>query len=125
MANEAPRTIEFAGLKAQYARLKPEIDTRIQVVLDHGRDIIEALAAGKPVLTVGSWDTFVTTGETGILQSSFDAAALARDILRLAGDRELCARLGRAGQERVGRLCNGPDRARDLAEVWRRTSRQV
>lgn len=90
-----------------------------------GRDIIEALAAGKPVLTVGSWDTFVTTGETGILQSSFDAAALARDILRLAGDRELCARLGRAGQERVGRLCNGPDRARDLAEVWRRTSRQV
>lgn len=32
--------IEFAGLKAQYARLKPEIDTRIQVVLDHGRFIM-------------------------------------------------------------------------------------
>lgn len=37
---EASWTVEFSGLKAQYARLKPEIDTRIQVVLDHGRFIM-------------------------------------------------------------------------------------
>lgn len=32
--------IAFADLKAQYARLKPEIDARIQAVLDHGRFIL-------------------------------------------------------------------------------------
>ncbi len=31
--------IPFADLKAQYARLKPEIDARIQAVLEHGRFI--------------------------------------------------------------------------------------
>ena len=83
-----------------------------------GRDIIEALAAGKPVLTVGSWDTFVTDGQTGILQEAFDAEALARAIVRLADDRGLAARLGAAGRERVMRLCNGPERAAELLAVW-------
>lgn len=35
----APK-IDFAGLKAQYARLKPEIARRIQTVLDHGQFIL-------------------------------------------------------------------------------------
>ncbi len=33
-------TIEFAGLKAQLARLRPEIEARIAAVLDHGRFIM-------------------------------------------------------------------------------------
>lgn len=37
---EAPPAIEFAGLKAQYRHLKPEIDARIAAVLDHGRFIL-------------------------------------------------------------------------------------
>ena len=32
--------IDFAGLKAQYARIKPEIALRIQTVLDHGQFIL-------------------------------------------------------------------------------------
>lgn len=32
--------IDFAGLKAQYARIKPEIARRIQTVLDHGQFIL-------------------------------------------------------------------------------------
>lgn len=35
-----PPKIDFAGLKAQYARLKPEIARRIQAVLDHGQFIL-------------------------------------------------------------------------------------
>lgn len=35
-----PPKIDFAGLKAQYARLKPEIARRIQTVLDHGQFIL-------------------------------------------------------------------------------------
>lgn len=88
-----------------------------------GRDIIEALAAGKPVLTVGSWDTFVSTGETGILQEQFDAEELAGHIIRMADHRANSAAMGAAGRERITRLCDGPQRAADLADVWRRTAR--
>jgi dTDP-4-amino-4,6-dideoxygalactose transaminase len=38
--NSASNTIEFVDLKAQYRRLKPEIDRRIQAVLDHARFIM-------------------------------------------------------------------------------------
>ncbi len=34
------RAIDFAGLRAQYARLKPEIARRIAAVLDHGRFVM-------------------------------------------------------------------------------------
>jgi len=32
--------MEFVDLRAQYQRLKPRIDARIQTVLDHGRFIL-------------------------------------------------------------------------------------
>lgn len=35
-----PPKIDFAGLKAQYARIKPEVARRIQAVLDHGQFIL-------------------------------------------------------------------------------------
>lgn len=35
-----PPKIDFAGLKAQYARIKPEVARRIQTVLDHGQFIL-------------------------------------------------------------------------------------
>lgn len=34
------KKIDFAGLKAQYARIKPEVSRRIQTVLDHGQFIL-------------------------------------------------------------------------------------
>ncbi|MGQ0671751.1 MAG: glycosyltransferase family 4 protein [Hyphomicrobium sp.] len=84
-----------------------------------GRDILEAMAAGKPVLSVGRDATFVETGVTGVLQHAFDAETLADEILALAADREKLARLGVAARERVLRLCDGPSRARDLADLWK------
>jgi glycosyltransferase involved in cell wall biosynthesis len=83
-----------------------------------GRDVIEALASGKPVLSVGRWNRFVETGMTGILQPRFDAAALADDLIRLAADRTTCEEMGRKAIERMRRLCGGRDRAADLAAVW-------
>lgn len=84
-----------------------------------GRDILEGLAAGKPVLAVGRYDRFVETGVTGLLQSEFDAERFADAILRLADDPAECARLGTAGRERVATLCDPVSRAADLADVWR------
>ncbi|MDP7604971.1 MAG: hypothetical protein QF546_14155, partial [Alphaproteobacteria bacterium] len=48
----------------------------------------------------------------------FDGPSVVEGILRLADDRELCRRLGDAGRERIATLCNGPERAAQLLEVW-------
>lgn len=83
-----------------------------------GRDILEALAAGRPVLSVGQDQTFVETGVTGILQSEFDAVRLAGEICRLADDRNLIVRMGSLARGRVANLCDGKSRANDLAQMW-------
>ena len=83
-----------------------------------GRDILEGLAAGKPVMSVGTYNRFVETGVTGLLTVDFDAADWAREIVRLADEPERGVRMGRQGRARVAELCNGPARAQDLLDVW-------
>lgn len=82
-----------------------------------GRDVLEALAAARPVASVGRYSRFVEDGVTGFLQPRFDAHGLAARLVESARDRGHLAALGAAGQERVAKLC-GPDNARQLAEVW-------
>jgi glycosyltransferase involved in cell wall biosynthesis len=83
-----------------------------------GRDIIEALGLGRPVVTLGTWNKLVEHGRTGFIFPEFDGPSVVEGILRLADDRELCRRLGDAGRERIATLCNGPERAAQLLEVW-------
>jgi glycosyltransferase involved in cell wall biosynthesis len=84
-----------------------------------GRDILEAMAAGCPVVSIGKDQTFVETGTNGILHETFDAAAVARSLADLADEQERLARLGAAARKRIADLCNGPARAGELAAVWR------
>ena len=84
-----------------------------------GRDIIEALAAGKPVVSVGQYDRFVENDKTGFLMSRYTAEGAADILLRLDSDRELCRRLGENARARVAELCDGPSRARDLLNLWK------
>jgi glycosyltransferase involved in cell wall biosynthesis len=83
-----------------------------------GRDILEAMAAAKPVMTIGTYGRFVETGVTGISHPEFDAAVWADQIVSLADNRTLSAQLGSAAQQRVLQLCDGPARARDLRDLW-------
>ncbi len=83
-----------------------------------GRDILEALACGKPVMTVGSYDRFVTTGETGFLREAFSPQEWAQQLVAFAKNPGLLATMGEQARWRVARLCNGRDRAADLLAVW-------
>lgn len=70
---------------------------------DYGYAAVEAFQASKPVVTAadsGGVLEFVEHGVTGCVAPP-EPAALAGEIARLHGDRNLCARLGRAGNERV------------------------
>jgi glycosyltransferase involved in cell wall biosynthesis len=89
-----------------------------------GRDILEGLAYGLPVITVGRYREFVETGVTGYLFDEFDEAAVADCLLRLQADRALCRRLGAAAQQRVATRCDGAQRAAELAAVWQEAAQR-
>lgn len=88
-----------------------------------GRDALEGMAMGLPVLACGTYSKFVEDGVTGVLQPEFDADALARAIARMADDRAYARRLGETGRARVLTLCDGTARATDLLAVWREAAR--
>jgi glycosyltransferase involved in cell wall biosynthesis len=88
-----------------------------------GRDVIEALGAGRPVIATGSYDRFVESDVTGMLLPVFSADTVAENIVRFADDRALVARLGATARSRIETLCNGPARAADLAAIWAEVGR--
>lgn len=63
--------------------------------------VIEAMAAGLPVLASATGGVPELLGDTGILVPPGDVAAFAAGLRRLAGDAALRTRLGRAAQARV------------------------
>ena len=67
------------------------------------RVVLEAMAAGRPVAAFDSGGTgeMVRDGETGILVPPGDVAALAEAFERLAGDRAMRERMGRAAAARA------------------------
>jgi len=89
-----------------------------------GRDILEALAHGKPVFSVGSSETFVEHGETGFLRPKFDAEEWARALMGLADDPARYAAMVEKGKVRVRALCDGASRAADLFAVWQAAARE-
>jgi phenylacetate-CoA ligase len=65
--------------------------------------VLEAMATGLPVVAtaVGGTPEIVEGGRTGVLVPPGEAEPLAEAIVRLSGDPELGARMGRAGRRRV------------------------
>jgi glycosyltransferase involved in cell wall biosynthesis len=70
---------------------------------DFGMGIVEAMAAGTPVVAWNNGGPTVTVrdGETGFLVKAYDTQAFADCMLRLATEPALAERMGRAGHRRV------------------------
>ncbi len=93
-----------------------------------GRAVIEAGAAGKPVICSdhGGPAELTIDGETGVLVPPGNEHALAEAMIRLGHDHELRARLGTAGRRLVESRF-GPEQSarsfeRAMAELWDRAS---
>jgi hypothetical protein len=71
-----------------------------------GRTVVEAMACGKPVVSVASGGPreTVVDGVTGVLFKTYSPEALADAILRLADDPARMRRMGQAGRRRVEEL---------------------
>ena len=84
-----------------------------------GRDMIEAMAAGLPVLALGQFKDFIVDGETGFLDAGFDAETVADHLQALASNRQLYERMACAAQQKAKNLFGGPDRAREIEAIYK------
>jgi glycosyltransferase involved in cell wall biosynthesis len=98
--------IEFTGFREDVPDVIAGLDILVHASTTgepFGQVIIEAMAAGKPVIATngGGVPEIVDDGVTGLLVSMGDADAMAAAIERLLEDPALCARMGEAGLARV------------------------
>jgi len=100
-------------LSKSHALLKPTRENN-----PWGRDILEALAHSVPVASVGIYDRFVETGETGLLQKTFDPDELALWLMHLSTDPAEGNRLGENARTRIQRLCDPTAQAAALSDYW-------
>jgi glycosyltransferase involved in cell wall biosynthesis len=66
-----------------------------------GRDIIEAMWSGLPVVATGSNEEFIKNGITGFLVDPGKPGSLAQSVLKLLGDRNLYHRMSVSSAERA------------------------
>jgi glycosyltransferase involved in cell wall biosynthesis len=112
----------FLGHVSEPERVLAACDVLIKPTRENnpwGRDILEALAAGKPVISIGSYSRFVESGVTGHLFAEYNAGAVADVIETFNNDRALIGRLGVNGARRIAALCDPSRRAGDLLAVWK------
>lgn len=96
--------VHFLGERADVPRIMAAIDVLVHTAIDEpfGRVLIEAMAAGKPVVATrgGGVSEIVEDGVTGYLVPPRDDAAVADRLACLADHRRRSA-MGRAGRQRV------------------------
>lgn len=97
--------VVFTGFRVDVPELLSEVAVSVLPSLSEGLSnvLLESMAAGVPVVatTVGGNPEAVEDGVTGLLVPPRDSAGLARSIGLLLQNRELAARFGQAGRQRV------------------------
>ena len=83
-----------------------------------GRDILEALAGGLPVISIGNYDKFVETNVTGLLVDNFDADIIADWIGNVISDNLLLQKMSKTSRERIAEECDPSKYAKNLQEIW-------
>jgi glycosyltransferase involved in cell wall biosynthesis len=99
------RHVYFLGYYPELITILHASDLLVSPSLREGMQVslIEAMAAGLPIVAtaVGGTPDAVVDGETGLLVPPADSQALARQVLRMLGDREQMRRMGAAGRWRA------------------------
>lgn len=84
-----------------------------------GREIMEAMAAGLPVLAVGAYQGFVEHGRGGLLVPEFSAQALAAALIRLKDEPGLARAMGDFNRAKAARIFAPAACAARIASVYR------
>lgn len=90
-----------------------------------GRNVIEAMAMGRPVLAVGGQTGFVDSGRNGILIEPFSARDFAMALCELADDPRQVRELGKAARRDILLKCDGKTNSAKLAVLWQTFAKDV
>jgi glycosyltransferase involved in cell wall biosynthesis len=71
-----------------------------------GRDIIEAMSTGKPVIATGNYARFVKNGVNGFLIQDHDHQLLSNTMKKFIGNKELIYHLGQNSFRLASKLFN-------------------
>jgi glycosyltransferase involved in cell wall biosynthesis len=85
-----------------------------------GRDSMEALAAGVPVVTLGAFDGFIENGVNGYIAQKYAPDEIASYLQQLAGDPGLCHAIGETNKRKGKRLFDAARSARAVEIVYGR-----
>ena len=83
-----------------------------------GRDILEALSCGLPVVSIGSFDKFVKTGETGLLQNEYSPEAIAKWLKDLASDQSKLVQMSKNAKRTAEKVCSAELSSNKVKAVW-------
>ena len=89
-----------------------------------GRDIIEALSCGLPVVSIGSYDKFVQTGLTGLLQSVYNPGAIAKWLEEVIGDQSKLAQMSENSKLVTKEHCSAEMLSISIKSVWKNLANQ-
>jgi len=97
--------IIFAGFRDDIGRVLDSVDLLLHPAdrEPFGRVVLEAMAAGKPVVAVGRCGPaeIIRQGVDGVLTREADPGEMAEAVIRLAGDAEFRGRIAAAARERA------------------------
>jgi glycosyltransferase involved in cell wall biosynthesis len=95
--------LRFLGHRADVRTLLPALDLHVTASSSEGLPftVIEAMAAGVPVIATSVGGMPELVGDAGILVEPGDAHAIVRAAIRLMSDPGEVARIGQAGRARV------------------------
>lgn len=83
-----------------------------------GRDIIEAITNGKPVLATGDNPTYVEQDTNGYLFEPYDPQAIAERIFFLSQNKQACEKIREANLKKGHELFNGQKIARQVESTY-------
>ena len=121
LAFELDKTVTLLGHCRYPERLISHCDLLIKPTRENnpwGRDILEALAGGIPVISVGFFDAFVESGVTGLLQKSYDLEGMVKWILAVQAEPWKLQRMGENAQNRIKDMCDPAVYALKLQKTW-------
>ncbi len=84
-----------------------------------GRDVIEAMMAGLPIVTLGSFHGFVEPGVNGYIAARFSPTEIADYLIELAQNPDKRQRIAAANREKAARLFDPEACASRVTEIYR------
>ena len=84
-----------------------------------GRDILEALNCGLPVVSIGSYDKFVQTGVTGLLQNVYNPKTIANWLEEVVDDQSKLAQMSVNSKLVTKKYCSAEILSNSMKIVWK------